>query len=67
MMVKVVVSCVLLAGASAMNAHGGEALAALDGAAPRTTRLDAAKARPYKGGFSPDGGEVVCTVPEDPG
>ncbi|MBR4259265.1 MAG: hypothetical protein IKQ17_09550 [Kiritimatiellae bacterium] len=43
-------------------ASGGEALAVLDGAASQATHLEAAKARPYKGGFALDGEEAVCTV-----
>ena len=40
-----------------------DALATLDGTATaRVTRLDAAKAHPYRDGFARDGDEIVCTV-----
>ena len=48
--------------ALSMCARGGDVLAALDGAAANETRLEAAKARPYKDGFSLDGSEIVCAV-----
>ena len=51
-----------LAGMLASTAWSAEALLALDGATTRATRLEAAKARPYRGGFALDGEEVVCTV-----
>ena len=50
------------AGMLASAAWSGEALVALDGAAEQTTRLAAAQARSYKGGFALDGEEVVCSV-----
>lgn len=44
-------------------AGAAETLVALDdAAAARMTRLEAAAARPYRGGFSRDGDEFVCTV-----
>ena len=60
-----VVGTVLLCAGLALCAGAAETLAALDGTETNATRLEAAKARPYKGGFSLDGEEVVCTVAAD--
>ena len=49
--------------AVAVSAVAADALVPIDGkAAAQVTRLEAAKARPYRGGCSRDGDEVVCTV-----
>ena len=64
-MTKKLVGLALFSAGLALCAGAAEVLAALDGAAANATRLEAAKARPYKGGFSLDGEDVVCTVTAD--